>query len=243
MAADRLWQALGRWSWVILVTVMLGASRPILLPEGIPVAGTTLGGRVIVVDPGHGGVDGGAYHNSAAEKDIVLGVSLELGRLLTQAGARVIYTREGDYDLSGLGPDASLRERLLADLKHRAEIGNGPGVDVFLSVHANEFPSPHWHGSQVFYNARGHPDSRRLALRIQQELVRIAGYTEREINEQVEVYLMEQVRVPIVTVELGFMSNPDELRRLCDRDYQRRLAWAVFVGTAKYFAEGPIQQR
>src|SRR5690606_32858774 len=96
-----------------------------------------LAGKVVVVDPGHGGPDPGSVAESGLlEKDVVLAVGLNLRDFLEQAGARVVMTREADVDLSGLD-NASLRERWRAAHRKRLEIAESSGADVIVSIHAN----------------------------------------------------------------------------------------------------------
>lgn len=196
-------------------------------------------GKLVVLDPGHGGIDPGVIGPSGVkEEDVVLGITRYLKEFLEQGGCRVILTRDRDKDLveSGL----SLAERKRLDLKRRAEIGNQPGVDVFLTIHANGTTSARWHGAQVFYLPEGHPDSGRLARSLQAELIRITGKTNRQVNTNINQYVLREVKAPAANVEVGFLSNPTEEKLLARADYQREVAWAIFVGLSKYFAEGAL---
>ncbi|MEW6546205.1 MAG: N-acetylmuramoyl-L-alanine amidase [Bacillota bacterium] len=192
--------------------------------------------RVVVIDPGHGGPDPGAVGpRGELEKDVVLGISLHLLRYFTAAGARAILTRDRDEDLSGLPPEVPDVKAI--DLKRRVEIARGARADVFLCIHANATESPYWRGAQTFYRPN-HPDSARLARCIQRELVRVTRRTDRVALPGPKQYVLDNVTMPAVTVEVGFMSNPEEARLLTDPDYQKLVAWAIFLGTARYFAEG-----
>ncbi|HEX6989622.1 MAG TPA: N-acetylmuramoyl-L-alanine amidase [Bacillota bacterium] len=196
-----------------------------------------LAGRVVVVDPGHGGPDPGASSNDGLlEKDVVLAVAQKLGGLLAAAGAEVYLTRDGDVDLSGM-PDASLRERWRAAHRRRVEIAREHGAEIVVSIHANAVPSPRWYGGQVFHRPGADDATRSLAQHIQRELRHITSGTERQVSDHVDHYLLNNVDVPAVTVEVGFLSNPREARLLARDDYRRRLAWAIFVGIAHFFAE------
>lgn len=202
-----------------------------------------LSGYTIVIDPGHGGPDGGAVAPSGLlEKDVTLGVGLALRDLLTAAGATVVMTRERDEDISGL-PDAGLRERWRAAHRRRVEIANRSGADVALSIHANAVPSPRWYGAQTFYSNASPVDAKALAEHIQRELKHITGGTEREASPHVEHFLLEHAAMPAVVVEVGFLSNPQEAELLARRDYQAKLAWAIFVGLAHYFHEQAALER
>ncbi|MCL6450183.1 MAG: N-acetylmuramoyl-L-alanine amidase [Acetobacteraceae bacterium] len=234
----------GLWGWLLpalllglFVAAALGLSRAWrALPTG-PAPGA-LAGRVVVIDPGHGGEDPGALGGSGAvEKEVCLSVSLRLRDLLERAGARALLTRSGDYDLSGpLAGD--LEARVRADLEARMVFIASSGAHALVSVHANAFPSPVWYGAQAFYSPRGGSASRRLALLLQEELARFTR-TDREASSRIRQYVLDRAPMPAATVELGFLSHPGEERLLQDPDYQQRLAWAVFLGLARFFASPP----
>lgn len=201
-------------------------------------AAMTLFGKVIVLDPGHGGPDPGAVGRSGSlEKDIVLAIAGQLRSFLESVGAEVILTREDDRDLSGLD-NGSLRQRKRLDLAARVEIGNQPGVDLFLSIHANKIPSGRWFGAQTFYFRDGHPESARLATAIQTELVRVTRRTTRVASSRIDQYLLENLLCPAATVEVGFLSNASEEAVLITDAYQTKVAWAIFMGVARYMAGG-----
>lgn len=196
-----------------------------------------LAGKIIVIDPGHGGPDPGAVGASGVlEKEVVLEISMVLRDLLNRAGARAILTRDSDVDLSEQPPDSPLQLRKKDDLEHRISIANDIQADVFVSIHANKFPSPIWYGAQTFYHAPS-PEGKRLALALQEQLVRLTD-TEREINSNINQYVLRNARVPAATVEVGFLSHPGEEALLDDPKYQKRIAWAVFIGLAKFIATG-----
>lgn len=217
------------------VLVAWGAASSWVLGSARPLAGVLLD-RAVVIDPGHGGPDPGAVGpRGELEKDVVLGISLHLKRYLEAAGARPILTRERDEDLSGLPPEVP--DVKATDLRRRVEIAQSARADVFLCIHANATESPYWHGAQTFYRPN-HPDSVRLARCIQRELVRVTRRTDRVALPGPKQYVLDNVTMPAVTVEVGFMSHPEEARLLTDPDYQKLVAWAIFLGTARFFAEG-----
>lgn len=195
-----------------------------------------LAGRVIFIDPGHGGPDPGSVGGQGAlEKDIVLNIALILRDYLTEAGAIVHMSRTEDTDLSGMD-DGPLSKRKRRDLLARVDMINSSGADIVVSIHANAIGSPRWSGGQTFYHPASPPASRLLAEEIQRELVHITGQTDRAINHHIEHIVLRQARMPAVTVEVGFLSNPQEERLLMGRAYQERVAWAIFVGIGRYFA-------
>lgn len=201
----------------------------------------SLRGVVIVVDPGHGGRDPGAVgQNGILEKDIVLPVGTELAAFLRQAGATVIMTREDDIELTdpdGEAPPKGKKKR--TDLQRRVEIVTENQADLLISVHVNAISSSRWRGAQTFFYPAGTPDSQRLAVDVQTSLRRRLGNTQRGVEGIDRQYLLKNVSVPAVTVEIGFISNAEELSLLRSQTYQRRVAWSVFAGVARFLMHSP----
>lgn len=193
-----------------------------------------LSGRVIVLDPGHGGIDGGAVSKSGlVEKEITLSVAQYLRDYLQQAGALVLMTREGDYDLADQG--APVRKR--QDLERRAELVNMSETDLLLSIHTNAIPSPRWRGAQTFYNPT-RTENERIAKLIQEELINNLQNTTREAKVDEDIYLLKSIHATGALVEVGFLSNPDEAYLLSTSEYQIRVADAIYRGVLRYFSEG-----
>ena len=134
-------------------------------------------------------------------------------------------------------PDASLRERWRAAHRRRVEIAQEHNAEIVVSIHANAVSSPRWYGGQVFHRPGADELTRTLARHIQRELRHITAGTDREVSDHVDHYLLNNVTAPAVTVEVGFLSNPREAQLLAREDYRRKLAWAIFLGIAHYFAE------
>jgi N-acetylmuramoyl-L-alanine amidase len=194
--------------------------------------------RVIVVDPGHGGIDPGAVgRNGVYEKDITLAVGKRLAANLGQAGAMVLMTRETDTDLSDsttLGAAAKKRE----DLKRRVALANDSQADLYVSVHVNSFTSPERRGAQTFVQP-GKENSLKASCHIQEELARLLKNTTRQPVE-VDYYITRNTAMPAVVVEIGFISNDAEAKMLEEPAYQGKVAWAIYAGVVKYFAgQGP----
>jgi N-acetylmuramoyl-L-alanine amidase len=202
-------------------------------------AAYSLRGRVVAVDPGHGGIDPGALGPGGIIEDtVVLAVSLKLAAMLEQAGAIVVLTRTGSSDLPSAtagGPTARRR----VDLRTRVQLVNQAAADVLVSVHANHFSNPAERGAQTFYNAQRFPESRELAALMQEQLRRVTGETRRSISEHIDHYVLNHSNMPAVTVEIGFLSNPSEARLLARPDYQSRVAYAIFTALALWFARLP----
>lgn len=191
-------------------------------------------GVKIVIDPGHGGADGGASSGEVVERDITLSISHELKKRLEKKGATIVMTRtkEGDA-LSEHAPKeefSTLRERKMADLKLRESIAVDEKPDVFISVHVNAIPDAKWRGAQVFYHKGGHPEGEFLAKAIQSSFQANLKNTEREALAISGVYILKKSPVPSVLVETGFISNEAEKALLVDPKYQEKVADAILEG-------------
>lgn len=197
-----------------------------------------LGGVKIVLDPGHGGLDGGASSGDIVERDITLSISHELKKRLEKKGATVVMTRMKDGDaLAEHAPSdqfGTTRERKLADLKLRERIAIDEDPDMFISVHVNAIPQEKWRGSQVFYHPEGDPDGEFLAKSIQESFRGNLKNTDREAMAIKGVYLLKKVPMPSVLVETGFLSNPEERSLLVDPAYQEKVADAILEGVVNF---------
>jgi len=199
------------------------ANRALPARTVLPLSGWTIG-----IDPGHGGYDPGAKRGELLEKDVVLEISLYLREYLQQGGARVVMTRDKDIDL--LETLAGPKKRL--DLKNRLKIIEEAGVDLLISIHTNDIVSSRWRGAQVFYQ-EGKEDGKLLACAIQDELGRVLKNTARQAKGA-NYYMLRESSMTAVLVEAGFLSNPEEARLLAAPDYQKKVAWAIYLGIIKY---------
>ncbi|MEF3303331.1 N-acetylmuramoyl-L-alanine amidase CwlD [Paenibacillus sp. GYB003] len=194
-----------------------------------------LSGRVIAVDAGHGGPDGGAVSKEGLiEKEVNLAISLYLRDYLQQAGALVIMTREDDRDLAGDGTKG-YSKRKTEDLLSRVELIRKQKADMSISIHLNSIPSSKWRGAQSFYypsNAEG----KRLAESIQNEIRTSLNNTDRVPKTEEQFYLLKALPIPAVLVEVGFLSNPEEARLMADSVYQKKVAEAIYRGIVRFAA-------
>ncbi|HBV96130.1 MAG TPA: cell wall hydrolase [Desulfotomaculum sp.] len=192
---------------------------------------TAMAGKVIVIDPGHGGKDPGSRGSSGAEeKDITLEISKKLAYMLGQAGASVLLTRDCDMWLAD--PEAPHKKR--SDLTRRVEIANSNNADAFVSIHANSFIHDRGQRGAQTFSQPGSEDGKLLSSVVQEELSRILGNTKRKPKEI--DYFIRRSKVPAIIVEVGFLSNPSEEKLLLDPAYQSKVAFAVYGGLVKYFA-------
>ncbi|WP_106767134.1 N-acetylmuramoyl-L-alanine amidase CwlD [Paenibacillus faecalis] len=235
-----LWISLRRIKQVLFGTGLLILLITVVFYE-IPSAKTAkywslpLAGKVIALDAGHGGPDGGAVSKKGViEKDINLAVTLYLRDYLQQAGALVVMTREGDYDLASESTKG-YSKRKTEDLKNRVRLIEDNDADLFISIHLNSIPSNRWSGAQTFY-PKDKMDSKNLAELIQAELKRNLENTQRVAKSDDQVFLLQALRIPAALVELGFLSHPQESEMLRDEQYQRKVAAAVYKGILRYSA-------
>lgn len=186
--------------------------------------------KLIYIDPGHGGSDGGAVgYNGICEKDIVLGIGKKLQHFLEQAGYDVRLTRTGDYDLAGEGSENRKRD----DIHKRMEMINASNCLLYVSIHANKFSNPRIYGAQVFYREKDEK-ARELAEAIQETIKALLQNTDRFAKSITDKYLIDNVKKVGCLVEVGFLSNPEEATMLTDDYYQEKLAYAIFLGIAAY---------
>lgn len=185
----------------------------------------------IVIDPGHGGEDGGAVSPGGVEESqLNLEVSLRLNDLLRFAGQRTVMTRTEDVTICDEGL-ATIRQRKASDLKNRVALVNATENAVLLSIHQNSLPSsPVTHGAQVFWNRQEGGEA--LAKIIQDSLNSAINTGNEKQAKQIPstIYLMKNVTAPGVIVECGFLSNTEETGRLQEPSYQLKLAAAVAAG-------------
>jgi N-acetylmuramoyl-L-alanine amidase len=192
-----------------------------------------LSGKVIALDAGHGGADGGAVsRRGVIEKDLNLAIVLYLRDYLQQAGALVLLTREGDYDLASPETKGYSR-RKTEDLLERADRVHKQQANLAISIHMNSIPSPRWSGAQTFYSPRN-TESKRLATDIQSEIRDILGNTQRLAKRADTIYLLKTLEMPTALVEVGFLSHPGEASLLADEQYQRKVAAAIYRGILSF---------
>ncbi|WP_227938856.1 N-acetylmuramoyl-L-alanine amidase CwlD [Alkalihalobacillus deserti] len=200
-----------------------------------------LSGKVIVVDPGHGGIDGGALSKSGIlEKEVTLLISEQLRDYLQEAGALVLMTREDDHDLAN-ADTRKVRQRKNEDLRRRVEIVNDSDADLFVSLHLNAIPSPKWSGAQTFYN-RAMPENEELARFVQDEVRRNLENTTRQAKPIHNLFLLKNANIPGVLIEAGFLSNPTEAELLQTEKYQQKVAAAIYQGILRYYTDEKVPE-
>lgn len=187
----------------------------------------------IVIDPGHGGADGGAEAaDGTLEKTLNLAVSRPLCDLLTVMGYTVEMTRTTDVMLNTEGD--TLRERKVSDMRNRLAMVEQ--ADLTVSIHQNKFTQAQYSGAQIFYSGNTE-ESRLVASSVRDQVISLLQpENTRELKRGTgDIYLLHHATRPIILVECGFLSNAAELEKLKDATYQRQMAFAVAAGVLTYF--------
>lgn len=199
--------------------------------------------KVIVIDPGHGGIDPGAVgETGVSEKSINLNIALKLQGYLENGGSIVVLTRSKD-ELVNNYEKIIKHNRKRTDLKSRKEIADASSGDIFISIHLNSFPSDNrCKGAQVFYVSNSE-QSKHLAELIQKDIKEITDpSSRREALVKKDAYIMKNSKMPTIIIECGFLSNPEEEKLLSSEEYQERIAWGIYCGITKYMYQQELQK-
>lgn len=179
--------------------------------------------KVVVVDAGHGSIDPGAHYGDLEEKTINLQIAYILKELLAESNIEVVMTRTDDSLFN-----KSRRE----DIVYRARKTNEVNADAFISIHVNKFPTAEPLGGQAYYYSG--ETSKLLAEEIQKQLHLIQPNNCRSIGRG-NYYVLKRTECPAVIVEIGFISNPIDRKRMVDPDEQERIAEAIRNGLVSFF--------
>lgn len=196
---------------------------------------TAVTSHVIVIDAGHGKPDEGAVGiYGATEEALNLKIALKLQNLVEQSGGIVYLTRSDENGIYSVD-STTLRQKKVSDIKNRVALGNQEDVDAFISIHLNKYPTQIYSGWQTFFQ-NDNEKSKYLASCIQDGLnASISTPNTRVPLPLKEIYIMDHVENTTVTVECGFLSNPEEAKKLEDGEYQDKLAWGIYIGIQEYF--------
>lgn len=186
----------------------------------------------IVIDPGHGGIDGGATScTGILESNLNLEISLRLNDLFHLLGYETRMIRTTDCSVYTAGE--TIARKKISDLKQRVRMVVETPNPVLLSIHQNNFPDGRYSGAQVFYAKTG--DSMALAEQLQSALVQnLNPGNNRKTKQAKGIYLMEHIQCTGVLIECGFLSNVREEQLLRTQDYQKKLC-AVIAATVCSF--------
>ncbi len=190
----------------------------------------------VVVDAGHGGIDGGVSGSQTGvkESDINLAIALRLKAELEEFGFEVELTRKTEAGLYGTTAKGFKKR----DMQRRKEIIEAFDPALLISVHQNRYASPSQRGGQAFYSSQS-VGSERLAEIVQR---RLNGLYERDggrgrTKQSGEYFMLDCYPCPSVIVECGFLSNPRDEILLQSSGWQRELTEALTAGVVEYFSE------
>jgi N-acetylmuramoyl-L-alanine amidase len=205
---------------------------------GLVLAGLLPERRVIVIDPGHGGIDGGTSSGDLLEKDVNLRMGHILREVLEARQYQVVMTRTDDSDVSHFVPNGASRYR--RDLKGRVRLVGRVRPISLISIHVN-WHKDSWHRGAIVYYQNGETDSRLLAEAIQEELNAIQP-VKRQVRAA-DFYVLRNTNAPAVLVELGFISNPEDRRLMQDAAYLTKQAEAVRAGLEVFLRQIGLQDQ
>lgn len=190
--------------------------------------------RTVIIDAGHGGEDCGAIGiNGRYEKDLNLEISLILGQILSDNGFAVVYTRTDDKLLY---TDAENIKgiRKISDLKNRCKVGAEHPEAIFVSIHMNSYGDARYSGLHAYYSERSEA-SETLANSIQNTVKKdLQPQNNRVPKPGKNMYLMENLENTAILIECGFITNREECEKLCEKEYQKQLSFAIFCGIIEY---------
>lgn len=188
--------------------------------------------KTIVIDAGHGGVDGGAVSCTGVyESHINLEIAKKLEDLMHLLGIHTVMIRSTDRSVYTEGETIAAKK--VSDIKERLRIVNTTPNALLLSLHQNNFHDSRYCGAQVFYNKN--PASKELAERIQTSFrENLNSSNKRQVKKASGVYLMDHINCTGVLVECGFLSHPEEEAMLRNNAYQNKLSCILATEVSKY---------
>lgn len=238
MEAQFLRRRIGVLLFVAGVAILAAAIGLNILEPCAETLEKTAASYTMMIDPGHGGADGGAVASDGTlEADVNLQIALRLRSLAAFCGVPVIMTRdraEIDYPIDA----ETLAERKIADQKQRLARINQTENAVLISIHQNYYPAPGPHGAEALYASTEHSEA--FGTLVQKLLIETLDPENRRVAAPIsdDIYLMRNVNCPAVLVECGFLSNHDELERLKSESYDQKLALVMLSAYLQYFQTG-----
>ena len=175
---------------------------------------------LVVIDPGHGGMDEGCIGDGVLEKEVNLQLARLLADKLREMGIDAVLTREDDISLP--------------TLEERVRLAEDQGADIFVSIHQNACEEESANGIETWY-CGDNADSRRLAQLVNMGTLDKTGAKERGLMESSELYVIRESSMPSCLIETGFLSNSKECEALSDPAYQEKVAAGIAWGIQYYF--------
>lgn len=227
-----------RYFLVYLLVLGVFLSSAFVISESVTVISGALPVKrscIIVIDPGHGGEDGGATSCSGIlESNINLEIALRLNDLFHLLGYPTKMIRTSDRSVYTQGN--TIASKKVSDLKNRVKTTNETENALLLSIHQNQFSESRYSGAQVFYSSNG--ESKLLAETLQSALVSTVNPgSNRKSKKASKIYLMEHIRCPGILVECGFLSNPEEEAKLRKPEYQKKLSCVIAATVGSFLSK------
>lgn len=212
-----------------LLAAAIGTSKVIsVISENAPVLNRT----PIIIDAGHGGIDGGATScTGVLESQINLEIAIKLEDLMHLLGYDTVMIRRTDCSVYTQGETIAAKK--LSDLKERVRIANQTDNAILVSIHQNQFTDSQYSGAQVFFAETD--GSEQLAKQIQASFIQSLNPTsKRQVKKASGIYLMEHIACTGVLVECGFLSNPEEEANLRKGEYQNNICCVLASACSQY---------
>lgn len=191
--------------------------------------------KIITIDPGHGGMDGGAVSkNGTSEKNINLNIALEIRKILIEKGYKVVMTRDEDKAL--YKKESTIRNEKIQDLTERVRIKNESGCQMFLSIHLNSFPMESVYGPVVWHG--DNTESKKMAEILQNNLL-VGLNVDRNLKAKpakgkYKILRNSQNRAEVI-IECGFLSNYNDEKKLKTKEYQKKLSEIISKSIEQYY--------
>ena len=215
----------------VFFAVLYGGNRAVtVISENIPPKRDLC----IIIDAGHGGIDGGATScTGKLESGFNLEISVRLNDLFHLLGYKTRMIRTADTSVYTKG--TTIAQQKVSDLKERVRIVRETEHALLISIHQNNFSKEKYSGAQVFYGAG--EGSEALAKSLQTAFVSsVNPGSKRQCKPATGIYLMEHIQCPGVLIECGFLSNPAEEAKLSTPDYQKRLCCVIAATVGSYLS-------
>lgn len=228
---------MNRWVFtfvfVVVLLLLLTSGQRAARRDQLAMAAEDVGIQIII-DPGHGGEDGGATGvNGARESELNLAISLKLRSLLQLCGIEPIMVRQTDISVYSQGAQ-SISEKKVSDIRNRVKLVNDTPNALLVSIHQNSFPDSRYDGAQVFY--ADNSGSQSLAAQMQALLRQTLDLNNRREAKPAasSIYLMNHINCTAVLIECGFLSNVEEEARLTTDPYQTQIAAVIAASLVQH---------
>lgn len=214
---------------IVFVCSVLGTDRTVTtIAENLPVPRKS----TVIIDPGHGGIDGGAMSCSGVpESQINLEIGIRLRDLCNLLGYSTVMTRSGDISIYTEG--SSIAAKKASDLRNRVSIVNNIENGILISIHQNTFSDQRYSGAQVFFAETSGSEAFASCMQDLFIVTLNPGSNRREKPAN-NVYLMQHIRRTGILVECGFLSNPEEEAKLRSREYQMHICCVIASALSSY---------